>query len=116
VNARALTPADVPHLVDIVTIDVSFISLSYILPEVPRLLAPGADVVALVKPQFEAGRDEVGKGGIVRDPVVHERVIARVTADAEACGFERRGLTPSPITGATGNQEFLIHLKQAAKA
>lgn len=110
VNARTLTPSDVPHAVDIVTIDVAFISLGHILPEVPKVLAPGADVVALVKPQFEAGRDEVGKGGIVRDPAVHEAVIARVTADAERLGFERCGLTPSPITGATGNREFLMHL------
>lgn len=111
VNARTLTAADVPHPVDIVTMDVSFISLSYILPEVPKFLAPGADVVALVKPQFEAGREEVGKGGIVSDPAVHERVIAKVTADAERLGFRRCGLTPSPITGATGNIEFLIHLR-----
>ncbi|MFN7913750.1 MAG: TlyA family RNA methyltransferase [Vicinamibacterales bacterium] len=111
VNARTLTPADVPHAVDIVTMDVSFISLGYILPEVPKFLTPGADVVALVKPQFEAGREDVGKGGIVSDPAVHERVIAKVTAEAKALGFERRGLTPSPITGATGNVEFLIHLR-----
>ncbi|MGC4081605.1 MAG: TlyA family rRNA (cytidine-2'-O)-methyltransferase [Vicinamibacterales bacterium] len=116
VNARALTPADLPHPVDIVTIDVAFISLAHILPVVPALLAPGADVVALVKPQFEAGRDEVGKGGIVSDPAVHEAVVARVTADAERLGFERRGLTPSPITGATGNREFLMHLRLRAGA
>ena len=71
VNARNLTERDVPHLVDIVTIDVSFISLKHIFPQVPKLLAAGADVVALVKPQFEAGRDDVGKGGIVSDPAVH---------------------------------------------
>lgn len=111
VNARSLTPADVPHIVDLVTMDVSFISLGYILPEVPKVLAPGADVVALVKPQFEAGRDEVGKGGIVSDPAVHEAVLAKVTAEAEALGFERCGMTPSPITGATGNREFLLHLR-----
>jgi 23S rRNA (cytidine1920-2'-O)/16S rRNA (cytidine1409-2'-O)-methyltransferase len=111
VNARALGRDDVPHLVDIVTIDVAFISLSYILPEVPPVLAPEADVVALVKPQFEAGRAQVGKGGIVTDPAVHEAVLVRVTADAEALGFERCGMTPSPITGATGNREFLLHLR-----
>jgi 23S rRNA (cytidine1920-2'-O)/16S rRNA (cytidine1409-2'-O)-methyltransferase len=75
------------------------------------VLAPGADVVALVKPQFEAGREEVGKGGIVSDPKVHEAVLAKVTAEAEALGFERCGMTPSPITGATGNREFLLHLR-----
>jgi len=111
VNARTLKEKDVPHRVDMVTIDVAFISLTYILPEVPKVLTPGADVVALVKPQFEAGREEVGKGGIVSDPAVHEAVVARVTAAAERLGFVRCGLTPSPITGATGNREFLIHLR-----
>ena len=111
VNARTLTDADVPHRVDIVAIDVAFISLTYILPAVPGVLAAGADVVALVKPQFEAGRSEVGKGGIVSDPAVHDAVVARVTAEAERLGFVRCGLTPSPITGATGNREFLIHLR-----
>ncbi|HUR35718.1 MAG TPA: TlyA family RNA methyltransferase [Vicinamibacterales bacterium] len=114
VNARALSSGDVPHLVDIVTVDVAFISLRYILPEVPKVLAAGGDVVALVKPQFEAGRHEVGKGGIVRDPAVHEAVIARVTADAEAIGLRRCGITPSPITGASGNHEFLMHLRAPA--
>ena len=116
VNARALTAQDVPHPVDIIVIDVSFISLTYILPELPKLLAPGGDVVALVKPQFEAGRAEVGKGGIVSDPAVHEAVIARVRASAEALGFEACGLTPSPITGASGNREFLLHLRRRESA
>jgi 23S rRNA (cytidine1920-2'-O)/16S rRNA (cytidine1409-2'-O)-methyltransferase len=111
VNARVLTDTDVPHAVDLVTIDVSFISLRHILPAVPRVLAPGADIVALVKPQFEAGRDEVGKGGIVSDPAIHEEVLARVTAEAEAIGFVRVAMTPSPITGATGNREFFLHLR-----
>jgi len=111
VNARALSAADVPHRVAIVTIDVAFISLRHILPALPPFLEPGADVVALVKPQFEAGRDEVGKGGIVSDPAVHEAVIAQVTAAAEATGLSRLGMTPSPITGATGNQEFFLHLR-----
>jgi 23S rRNA (cytidine1920-2'-O)/16S rRNA (cytidine1409-2'-O)-methyltransferase len=111
VNARTLSEQDVPHRVDLVTIDVSFISLRHILPSVPRLLAADGDVVALVKPQFEAGRDEVGKGGIVSDPAVHDAVLARVTADALALGFVRVGLTPSPITGATGNREFFLHLR-----
>ena len=113
VNARTLSAEDVPHPVDIVTIDVSFISLRHILPAVPRLLAPGGDVVALVKPQFEAGREEVGKGGLVTDPAVHEAVLARVSADAEALGFIRMAMTASPITGATGNREFFLHLRLA---
>jgi 23S rRNA (cytidine1920-2'-O)/16S rRNA (cytidine1409-2'-O)-methyltransferase len=111
VNARALTSADVPHPVDIVTIDVSFISLALILPALPPFLAAGADVVALVKPQFEAGRDEVGKHGLVTDPAVHEAVLTRVTADAQAAGLSRVAMAPSAITGATGNQEFFLHLR-----
>ena len=105
-----LTPDDVPHTGDLVTIDVAFISLRHILPALPPFLDPGADIVALVKPQFEAGRDEVGKHGIVSDPAVHEAVIARVTEAAQACGLARIAMAPSPITGATGNQEFFLHL------
>ncbi|MGE5244230.1 MAG: TlyA family RNA methyltransferase [Betaproteobacteria bacterium] len=111
VNARALTRADVPPAVDLATIDVSFISLAHILPAVAALLPPRADVVALVKPQFEAGRSEVGRHGLVTDPAVHEAVLARVTADAAACGLVRAGMTESPITGATGNREFFLHLR-----
>jgi 23S rRNA (cytidine1920-2'-O)/16S rRNA (cytidine1409-2'-O)-methyltransferase len=110
VNARALTSDHVPHAIDLVTIDVAFISLRHIFPALPPFLDSNADIVALVKPQFEAGRDEVGKHGLVTDPAVHEAVIARVTADAEATGLARAGMTPSPITGATGNQEFFLHL------
>jgi 23S rRNA (cytidine1920-2'-O)/16S rRNA (cytidine1409-2'-O)-methyltransferase len=114
VNARALTSADVPHAVDIVTIDVSFISLRHIFPALPAFLAPDADIVALVKPQFEAGRDEVGKGGVITDPAIHDAVVARVTSDARAEGFRRVAMTPSPITGATGNREFFLHLKRGS--
>jgi 23S rRNA (cytidine1920-2'-O)/16S rRNA (cytidine1409-2'-O)-methyltransferase len=116
VNARALTSAEVPHAVDVVTIDVAFISLRHIFPALPPFLAPDADIVALVKPQFEAGRAEVGKGGLITDPAVHEAVIARVTADAAANGLERAGMTPSPITGATGNREFFLHLRHRSRA
>jgi 23S rRNA (cytidine1920-2'-O)/16S rRNA (cytidine1409-2'-O)-methyltransferase len=111
VNARALTSADVPHRVSLATIDVAFISLRHILPALPPFLEPGADVVALVKPQFEAGRGDVGRRGIVSDPAVHEAVVARVTDAAAACGLARVDMAPSPITGATGNQEFFLHLK-----
>jgi 23S rRNA (cytidine1920-2'-O)/16S rRNA (cytidine1409-2'-O)-methyltransferase len=106
-----MTDRDVPHAVDVVTIDVAFISLRHIFPALPPLLRPGADVVALVKPQFEAGRNEVGKGGIVADPAVHEAVLARVTDEAAAAGFTRVAMTPSPITGAEGNREFFLHLR-----
>jgi 23S rRNA (cytidine1920-2'-O)/16S rRNA (cytidine1409-2'-O)-methyltransferase len=113
VNARRLSPQDVPHAVDLVVIDVSFISLGHILPALPPFLADGADIVALVKPQFEAGRDEVGKHGLVTDPAVHAAVIAKVTAQAEAIGLTRVAMAPSAITGATGNQEFFLHLRRA---
>jgi 23S rRNA (cytidine1920-2'-O)/16S rRNA (cytidine1409-2'-O)-methyltransferase len=114
VNARTLTRARLPGLGDgagIVTIDVSFISLAHILPVVPGLLRPAADVVALVKPQFEAGRADVGRGGLVHDPDVHARVIGEVTAAAAKVGLSRAGLIESPITGAEGNREFLMHLR-----
>ena len=106
-------PADLPEetrAFGIVTIDVSFISLRHVLPVVPALLGRGADVVALVKPQFESQREEVGKGGIVRDAAVHARVIEEVTAAADALGLTRAGLVESPITGMEGNREFLLHL------
>lgn len=113
-NARHLTRADLPDLgegVDVVSVDVSFISLALIFPVLPALLAPGARIVALVKPQFEAGRRDVGKKGVVSDPAVHRRVVAEVTAAAAAVGLERLALVDSPITGAQGNQEFLMLLE-----
>lgn len=111
VNARHLEPGDLPGPFDLVTIDVSFISLRQILPVVPPRLAPHGQVVALVKPQFEAGRADVGAGGLVTDPAIHARVLDDVRAAARAVGLEPMGDTPSPITGATGNQEFLLHLR-----
>ena len=111
VNARALTASDVPHMVSLVTIDVSFISLRYIFPALLPFLEPTRDVVSLVKPQFEAGREEVGKRGLVADPAVHQAVLERITAAARQAGFSRVGMTPSSITGATGNQEFFLHLR-----
>lgn len=112
-NARHLTPEQLPadaRRFEIVTIDVSFISLAHILPVVPPLLADGGRVIALVKPQFEAGRIEVGAGGIVRDPAVHTRVIEEVAAAALRVGLVRLGVEPSPITGVEGNREFLMLL------
>jgi 23S rRNA (cytidine1920-2'-O)/16S rRNA (cytidine1409-2'-O)-methyltransferase len=118
-NARTLTsdqlPADARRF-EIVTVDVSFISLRHVLPVLPPLLSLQADVVALVKPQFEAGRREVTKGGIVRDPEVQARVIDQVAAAAEALGFVRAGLVESPITGMEGNREYLLHLRLAHAA
>lgn len=112
VNARAMTRDHVPHPVSLVTIDVSFISLRHIFPALLPYLAPSADVVALVKPQFEAGRAQVEKGGLVKDPNVHAAVLAQVVAEATRVGFTCVDQTPSPITGATGNQEFFVHLKR----
>ena len=111
-NARHLKPADLPDRGPItrVSIDVSFISLRHIFPVLPDLIARPADIVALVKPQFEAGRHDVGKGGVVTDPEVHSRVAAEVTAAAAEVGLKRAGLIESPITGAHGNREFLLHL------
>jgi 23S rRNA (cytidine1920-2'-O)/16S rRNA (cytidine1409-2'-O)-methyltransferase len=110
-NARTLELSDLPGPVDIVTIDVSFISLRHIFPRVPALLRPGADIVALVKPQFEAGRGEVGRKGVVRDPAVHERVVQDATQSAAEVGLARVAMTESPITGDTGNREFFLHLR-----
>jgi 23S rRNA (cytidine1920-2'-O)/16S rRNA (cytidine1409-2'-O)-methyltransferase len=114
-NARTLTPSDLPPgrvPFQIVTIDVSFISLRLILPAVPPLLDDDADVIALIKPQFEAGRAEVGKGGIVRDPSVHARVVGEVGAAADALGLRRAGTIESPIAGMEGNREYLLHLQK----
>jgi 23S rRNA (cytidine1920-2'-O)/16S rRNA (cytidine1409-2'-O)-methyltransferase len=113
-NARALTAVQLPpdaRTFPLVTIDVSFISLRQILPVLPPLLSPGAHVITLVKPQFEAGRAEVGKGGIVRDGAVHARVVQEVSEAADALGLERAGLTDSPIAGMEGNREFLLHFR-----
>jgi 23S rRNA (cytidine1920-2'-O)/16S rRNA (cytidine1409-2'-O)-methyltransferase len=112
-NARYLKAGDLPGTDPItrVSIDVSFISLRHILPVVPPLVTRPAEIVALVKPQFEAGREDVGKGGLVLDAAVHARVIAEVTARAAEVGLKRIALADSPITGAEGNQEFLLHLR-----
>ena len=112
-NARHLKPGDLPDpggAITRVSIDVSFISLRHIFPVLPPLIAPGSHIVALVKPQFEAGRQEVGKGGLVVDPDVHARVVADVTLAAAEVGLKRQALIESPITGAEGNKEFLLHL------
>ena len=113
VNARYLRPEDLPEGLrsfGIVTIDVSFISLSQILPVVPPLLDADGRVVALVKPQFEAGRADVGAGGVITDPQVHERAVERVKAAGVQVGLEPVALEPSPVTGAEGNREFLLLL------
>ena len=107
-NARFLTAEQVPEPVDIIVCDASFISLSKVLEAPLKLAKTGAKLVALVKPQFEAGREEVGKGGVVRDPSVHQRVCAEASEWVEAQGWTVLGITKSPITGPEGNIEFLL--------
>jgi 23S rRNA (cytidine1920-2'-O)/16S rRNA (cytidine1409-2'-O)-methyltransferase len=107
-NARALTAELVPEPVDVVVCDASFIGLSKVLDVPLGFARDGAHLVALVKPQFEAGRAEVGKGGVVRDPAVHERVCAEAAAWVQGKGWRVLGITPSPITGPEGNVEFLL--------
>ncbi len=102
--------------VDIATIDVSFISLRHILPAVGPVVAPDGHIVALVKPQFEAGRDEVGKGGVVTDEAIHARVVDEVTRAAHEVGLERLGLEPSPVAGVSGNREFFLLLAPTRRA
>lgn len=111
-NFRYVTPEDFPRgLPDFASIDVSFISLRLILPVLKNLLISGSDVVALIKPQFEAGKEQVGKKGIVRDPKIHEEVINKIKQIATGEGYDVNALSYSPITGGEGNIEFLIHLK-----
>ncbi|MBC7927221.1 MAG: TlyA family RNA methyltransferase [Bryobacteraceae bacterium] len=107
-NARYLKPADIGESCDLAVCDVSFISVTLILPALPPLLKPGGQMVILVKPQFEVGREDVGKGGIVRDPDLHARACRKVAALLEVLGFDS-ALIESPITGAEGNREFLLH-------
>ena len=110
-NFRYMKPADLEKgMPDFSSIDVSFISLKLILPVLKTLLVTGSDIVALVKPQFEAGREQVGKKGIVRDPKVHEGVLVKIIDLARSLGFHVINLSYSPITGGDGNIEFLLHL------
>ena len=109
-NARHLTPELVPEPPDLAVIDVSFISLTLVLPAVASVLAPAAEVVAMVKPQFEVGKGEVGKGGVVRDPAKRAEAVARVRAAAEALGFTVAGEADAVIAGPKGNQETFLRL------
>ncbi len=110
-SARILTADHVPEPIDIIVCDASFISLAKVLERPMGFARPGAHLVALIKPQFEAGREEVGKGGVVRDPAVHERVCEEVRAWLTGQGWLVEGLTTSPITGPQGNVEFLIYAR-----
>jgi 23S rRNA (cytidine1920-2'-O)/16S rRNA (cytidine1409-2'-O)-methyltransferase len=115
VNARHLAPGDLPGPFSLVTADVSFISLKLVLPALLPFLEPRADLVCLVKPQFEVGRGQVGKGGVVRDTEAREAAIVAVTAFAATLGLALLGRVPSPIAGPAGNIEELIHLRPAGK-
>ena len=108
-NARNLRPEQMLEPADLVTLDVSFISVAKVLPAVVATAGPGAEFLILVKPQFELDRGDVGRGGIVRDAALHQRAIDRVRAAAEAAGLRVEGVRPSRLTGAEGNQEFFLH-------
>jgi 23S rRNA (cytidine1920-2'-O)/16S rRNA (cytidine1409-2'-O)-methyltransferase len=110
VNARYLNLADYPQPFDLAVCDASFISSTLLIPSMVPLLVPGGAMVVLVKPQFEVGREQVGKGGIVRDPVLHQAACDRVRLAVEALGF-RAGIVESPILGAEGNREFLLYAR-----
>jgi 23S rRNA (cytidine1920-2'-O)/16S rRNA (cytidine1409-2'-O)-methyltransferase len=112
VNARYLE--GLPEPVDLVTVDVAFISLRQVLPAARRLLRPGGSIVALFKPQFEAVRREVGRGGVIRDPQMHARLIGRFALWCVRNGLRVLGLTASPLLGPAGNREFFFHLKEAS--
>ena len=107
-SARLLTPAHVPEPIDLVVCDASFIGLAKVLERPVTFVRPGGRLLALIKPQFEAGREDIGKGGVVRDPEVHARVCDDVAAWVTAAGWQVVGIVPSPITGPEGNVEFLI--------
>jgi 23S rRNA (cytidine1920-2'-O)/16S rRNA (cytidine1409-2'-O)-methyltransferase len=115
-NARYLRPEDIGEPVDIVTMDVSFISAAKILPAAAQIAKEGAEFLILVKPQFELEKRDVGKGGIIRDAALHERAIARVREAAEKSGLRPLATIPSPVTGAEGNQEFFLHARKEGQS
>jgi 23S rRNA (cytidine1920-2'-O)/16S rRNA (cytidine1409-2'-O)-methyltransferase len=109
-NIRHLPPDAIPEPIDLATLDLSFISLTLVLPKILEFLAPGGAILALVKPQFEVGKGQVGKGGVVRDPQLQQAVVARVAAAAEALGLKVSPAFPSPLKGPKGNQEYFLYL------
>lgn len=111
-NIRYVTPDDVDDVLDFASADVSFISLEKVLPAAKELLSPQGEMVCLIKPQFEAGREKVGKKGVVRDPKVHEEVICRILSFAQEIGFGVRDLEFSPIKGPEGNIEYLVYIQK----
>jgi 23S rRNA (cytidine1920-2'-O)/16S rRNA (cytidine1409-2'-O)-methyltransferase len=116
INARNLSPGLIPEKVTLATVDVSFISLRQVLPPLAAFLSAEADLVALVKPQFEVGRRDVGKGGIVRDPELHRRSIAEILSAGTALGLRPRDVCLSPLPGAEGNREYFLHFRTGGPA
>lgn len=114
-NIRYVKPEDIGELLDFASVDVSFISLSKVLPAARDLLKEEGQMVCLIKPQFEAGREKVGKKGVVRDPKVHVEVIENVLTYATSNGFLPIGLSYSPVKGPEGNIEYLVHLKKVSQ-
>ncbi|TLD68610.1 TlyA family RNA methyltransferase [Phragmitibacter flavus] len=111
-NVRHLDPADIPEPLDLIVADVSFISLTLVLPPALPLLKPGGNALVLIKPQFELSRDEIGKGGIVREPELHQKACDKIHAFIDHLpGFQWNGLIDSPITGTDGNREYLAWIK-----
>lgn len=114
-NFRYVTPEDIEDRLDFVSVDVSFISLTKILIPARNLLKEGGQMVCLIKPQFEAGRDKVGKNGVVREPQIHKEVIHKIVDYADSIGFEVLHLEYSPIRGPEGNIEYLIHIRKTSE-
>jgi len=113
-NIRYVTPEQVLDPIDFVSLDVSFISLLKVLPTVKELIQEQCEMICLVKPQFEAGREKVGKKGVVRDPLIHKEVLMRILSESVQMGFEFLGLTYSPIKGPEGNIEYLLYVRKNA--
>ena len=114
-NVRTLRPEDLPYRPDLVVADLSFISLASVVTSLAAVAAPGADLVLLVKPQFEAARSEVGRGGVVRDPAVWRRAVERVASACRQAGLGPLNVMPSPVPGPGGNVEFLLHVREGER-
>jgi 23S rRNA (cytidine1920-2'-O)/16S rRNA (cytidine1409-2'-O)-methyltransferase len=110
VNIRHLPKETIPELIDLATLDLSFISLTLVLPKILEFLRPGGEIMAMVKPQFEVGKGQVGKGGVVRDPRLQQEAVQRVAAAATVLGLSVGPAFPSPLKGPKGNQEYFLHL------
>jgi 23S rRNA (cytidine1920-2'-O)/16S rRNA (cytidine1409-2'-O)-methyltransferase len=113
-NIRHLIPEQIPERIDLLTIDVSFISLKKALPPALTVLKPGGEGIALIKPQFELAKGKIGPGGIVKDPELHQQAIDTILAQSREWGLHSHGIAPSPVTGPKGNQEFLFYYSKPA--